>query len=151
MCISEYDGGHNRVCHGCRVHDCDCGCHGGDGSDEVDDGRVCDDRRPVCLVILWRMLQRMLMIGLRCENYVWNTRSDQGGDPDHLDQSSDLDRSGQCCKCGVILHMDSLERRHDGTSVIDKGVCTFGGRVWLVHVDSPCWNENCIRRLLLSR
>ena len=61
------------------------------------------------------------MIGLRCENYVWNTRPNQGGDPDHLDHRSDLDR--RCCECGVGLHMSSLERRHDGTSLIGKRVC----------------------------
>ena len=91
------------------------------------------------------------MIGLRCENYVCSNRLDQGGNPDHLDQSGDLDRSGQCCKCCVSLHMNSFERRHDGKSVVDRRVCTFDDRVWLVHVDSRCWNVKCIRRLLISR
>ena len=82
------------------------------------------------------------MIGVRCENHVCG---------DRLDRSGDLDRNGQCRKCCVSHHMNSFARRHDGKSVGDRQVHTVDDRVWLVHVDSRCWNVKCIRRLLISR
>ena len=73
------------------------------------------------------------MIGLRCDSL------DEGGDPYHLDHG---------CNCVLGLHMQSLVRIHDGTSLIGVGVCMESFRVLAERRDSSWWSGPCTLLLL---